>query len=232
MRMRVHRSLLPGLLLLAGTTTSWAQDVPVALPPSTVSLEEAAPSSRLLLKVGLNAARSVRWSGYSGVSFRLPVTVGAEYWLSPTFTLYGQLDADFSVRQPTYFGERYPRIPTGALSLGGRYYYNQAGRAQSNRAHGAFVGNYLAAELHTEMGHDYQPEGLFIPAGGYTLRRYYVPTVNLLWGMQRRLGHHFLFDANAGIGISNTRSNLNFVGFSSQSVNLSGQFNLGIYFGR
>ena len=232
--MPVLRSLLPGLLLLAGPTASWAQEVPApASTPNAAVIPEAAPPSKVLLKVGLNVARAVRWSGYSGISFRVPVTVGVEYWLSPKFTLYGQLDTDFAVRQSTaFFGERSPLVPTAALSLGGRYYYNQAKRAQQNRVHGAFVGNYLAAEIHTEMGYRYKFGGLGTPTGGFTIQREFVPTLNLLWGMQRRLSRNFLLDASAGIGVGATRSSLNFGGFSSEPVNLSGQLNLGIYFGR
>ena len=229
--MPILRSLLPGLLLLAGTTTGWAQKVhaPGSIPDAAV-ITNAAPPSKVLLKVGLNAARSFRWGGYSGIPFRVPVTVGVEYWLSPKFTLYGQLDTDFAVRQSTAFlGERSPLVPTAALGLGGRYYYNQAKRAQQNRAHGAFVGNYLAAEIHTEMGHRYKSGGLAVPT---ELQREFVPTLNLLWGMQRRLGRNFLLDASAGIGVGATRSDLNFGGFSSGPINLSTQLNLGIYFGR
>ena len=229
------RLLLPGALLLAATVTSLAQTAPVpAAAPETAVLPAAEPP-RLLLKVGLNAARAFRWSGYYGIPFRLPVSAGAEYRLNSKFTLYGQLDADFAIpRHISYFGARTPLLPTGALSIGGRYYYNQAGRAQHNRAHGAFVGNYLAAEIHTEMWNRYEFEGasLAIPTGSYALRRDYVPTLNVLWGMQRRLGRNFLFDASAGLGIGASRSDLNFGGFSSGALNLSGQLNLGVYFGR
>ena len=233
--MCLTRLLLPGALLLAASIPSLAQTAPApsAMPETTVL--PAAEPSRLLLKVGLNAARAFRWGGYYGMPFRLPVSAAAEYQLNSKFTLYGQLDADFAIpRHTSYFGERTPLLPTGALSIGSRYYYNQAGRAQHNRAHGAFVGNYLAAEIHTEMWNRYEFEGasLVIPTGSYALRRDYVPTLNVLWGMQRRLGRSFLFDASAGLGIGASRSNLNFGGFSSGALNLSGQLNLGVYFGR
>jgi hypothetical protein len=233
--MHLTRLLLPSVLLLAATTTSFAQTVaaPSAVPETAALPDTEQP--RLLLKVGLNAARSFRWGGYFGIPFRLPVSAGAEYRLNSKFTLYGQLDADFAIpRHTSYFGERTPLLPTGAFSVGGRYYYNQAGRAQHNRASGAFVGNYLAAEIHTEIWNRYEFEGasLAIPTGSYALRRDYVPTLNVLWGMQRRLGRSFLFDASAGLGIGASRSDLNFGGFSSGALNLSGQLNLGVYFGR
>jgi hypothetical protein len=233
--MYLTKSLLPGVLLLAAAINSLAQTVPAPAAVPEAATLPATESPRILLKVGLNAARAFRWGGYYGIPFRLPFSTGAEYRLNTKFTLYGQLDADFAIpRHTSYFGERTPLLPTGALSIGGRYYYNQAGRAQHNRVHGAFVGNYLAAEIHTEMWNRYEFEGasLAIPTGGYALRRNYVPTLNVLWGMQRRLGRNFLFDTSAGLGIGATRSDLNFGGFSSGALNLSGQLNLGVYFGR
>jgi hypothetical protein len=233
--MRLPSSCLSGLLLLTTATVGFGQTVsPAATAPVTAIVPtEEVVARPVLVKVGLNVARSFRWGGYYGIPFRVPLAVGAEYRLSPKFTLYGQLDADFATSRGTgYGGERSPLLPTGALSLGGRYYYNQAGRARDNRAHGAFVGNYLAAEMHTEMWHHYESSSLAIPKGNVELRRDYVPTLNLLWGMQRRLSRSFLFDASAGIGVGVTRSDLNFGGFSSGPVNLSGQLNIGVYFGR
>jgi hypothetical protein len=118
--------------------------------------------------------------------------------------------------------------------VGGRYYYNQEGRAQHGRARGSFVGNYLAAELHTEMLRTAE----FVVTspypsleGYYAYRTDYTPTLNLLWGMQRRLGHNFLFDLNAGVGVGPTRSDAHFGGYSAGGLNLSTQINLGVYFG-
>ena len=108
------------------------------------------------MKVGLNAGRAFRNGGPYGAASRLPVTLGAEYLLSPTFTLYGQLDTDFDLfARETLSGERSPLIPAGALGVEARYYYNQAGRARNKRAHGPFVGNYLALEAHTELRRGY-----------------------------------------------------------------------------
>ncbi|MBJ6107883.1 hypothetical protein JAO73_02590 [Hymenobacter sp. BT523] len=231
--MRYFTSSLASLLWLAASVASGQTVAPAATAPAAPEAPADDAARPVLVKVGLNVARSFRWGGYNGIPFRVPVTVGVEYRLHSKFTLYGQLDADFATsRYGGYADQRTPLLPTGALSLGGRYYYNQAGRARSNRAHGAFVGNYLAAEAHTEMWHHFESPGLAIPAGDIELRRSYVPTLNLLWGMQRRLGRRFLFDGSAGIGVGATRSDLNFGGFSSGPVNLSGQLNLGVYFGR
>ncbi len=227
--MRPIRLLLPGFLLLANATLSHGQITPT--PPAASPAAAApsvpiatAPPQKLLLKVGLNAGRAVRWGGYYGLSARLPLAVGAEYALSNKFTLYGQLDADFRLpSQSAYYGDRALTIPTGALGVGARYYYNQAGRERRNRPHGPFVGNYLALEAHTEIRRNY----------GSDLRNNFSPGLNLVWGMQRRLGHNFLFDFNAGVGLGPNRNDTSFgFNFSPSPTTITTQFNLGIYFGR
>lgn len=219
--MRPLRPLLFGLLLLVGATTAFAQTEAAA--PAAAALPEAA-TRPLLLKVGLNAGRALRYSGYSGLSAQLPVSAGAEYALSPKFTLYGQADVDLGVasRQDVYGGNRGSIIPSGAIGIGARYYYNQARRARHNRAHGPFVGNYLALEAHTEARRR-SNQSLDVSPG-----------LNAVWGMQRRLGRSFLFDFNTGLGVSPVRSDtqLGFSSGASGSTNFTAQFNLGIYFGR
>lgn len=215
--------LLPSLILgslLSSPVLSFAQSAPAA-PEASVPAAEA-PSQKLLLKVGLNAGRALRYGGYYGLSVRLPLSVGAEYALSSKFTVYGQLDAEFRLgRRNEYFGDQDFAIPAGALGVGARYYYNQAGRARHNRAHGPFVGNYLALEAHTERRQRYAQLADV------------APSLNLLWGMQRRLGRNFLFDFNAGAGLGPRRSD-SYLGYSSPegNLNITTQLNLGIYFGR
>jgi hypothetical protein len=214
--MLLTRFLLPGLLVLAGTTCSLGQSAPSATTPT-----ETAPD-RLLLKVGLNAGRALRYTGYYGLSARLPLSVGAEYALSSKFTLYGQADADFRLfKNNTYGGDGEFAIPAGGLGIGARYYYNQAGRERHNRPHGAFVGNYLALEAHTELRQR------------YGLRNDVAPSLNAVWGMQRRLGRNFLFDFNAGLGLGPHRSD-SYLGYSpnNSNLNFTTQLNLGVYFGR
>lgn len=218
--MRLLRPLLSGLLLLAGTTSSLGQTHPA---PSIISESAPAPAEvaprRILLKAGLNVGRALRWSGYNGFRFQAPLSVGAEYLLSPTFTLYSQLDADVSLHRPVSFsGEHANLVPSGAVGLGGRYYYNQAGRQRHNRAHGPFVGNYLGAEVRTEAYQFYEHSPILLPA------------FNVVWGMQRKLGRNFLFDFNTGVGLGPTRNQANF-GYSTGFTTITTQFNLGLYFG-
>jgi hypothetical protein len=225
------------LVLMQTNSLLWPAALLVLSLTSHVSLGQTAADSissrRLQLRAGLNAGRFFRSLGYYGG--RLPLSVGAEYSLRPNLSLYAQADAELGVpRLTSYFGERLPLVPTGALSLGARYYYNQAGRRQNGRAHGAFVGNYLALEAHTEMQQRFllREVSPAFPSGKYELLTNYSPSLNLLWGMQRRLGRSFLFDLNAGIGLSPKRSDAHFGGYSSGVFNASTQINLGIYFGR
>ena len=223
--MRIRYPLLPGFLLLASTTCSLGQTAPAPsatteIIPVPVAQAEETPT-KWLVKVGLNAGRAFRNGGPYGAASRLPITVGAEYSLSPKVTLYSQLDTDFNLfARETLSGERRPLIPAGALGVGARYYYNQAGRARDNRAHGPFVGNYLAVEAHTELRR------------GYYRYAEVMPALNLLWGMQRRLGHNFLFDANAGVGLGPFVGTQPVGGRPVGPLTVTTQFNLGLYFGR
>ncbi|WP_125921706.1 hypothetical protein [Hymenobacter lapidarius] len=225
--MRTLRLFLPGVLLVASTARSSAQTAPApaATPGAAPSLPTAGPaptdaaSDKLLLKVGLNAGRAITMGGYDGFLGRVPLSVGAEVALSSKFTLYGQADADFSLRRPTFNGERSNLIPSGAIGLGGRYYYNQVGRARNNRAHGQFIGNYLGLEAHAEMRRLY----------GRSVET--MPSLNLLWGMQRRINRSLLFDINAGIGAGASYNGAT-LGLSSAPFTFTTQLNASLYFGR
>lgn len=226
------RLLLPGLLLLSCASRSIAQtatplpaaaSTPVVSPVSNLlngSVETPDASRPLLLRIGLNAGRSFHNGDFLGWGLKLPVAVGAEYALSSKFTLYGQLDADLITIRPAYArAEQYSRVPGASLGLGARYYYNQAGRARHNRAHGPFVGNYLALEAHLET-HRYASFA----------DRYSEPSLLLLWGAQRRLGSHFLLDLSAGTGLGyfpGLRDS-----YYPSRVGLTTQLNLGLYFVR
>jgi hypothetical protein len=229
--MRYCLLLLPGLLLTG--LTGFAQTL---ASPSTSEKAAEPLTDKVQVRVGLNAARIFRHGNYYGLGSRVPLSAGVEYALNRRFSLYGQADADLGLfRNDPGRKVDSPLLPTGALSIGGRYYYNQAGRARHDRARGSFVANYLAAELHTEMLRT--PEFVITTPypnleGYYTYRTSYTPTLNLLWGMQRRLGSRFLFDLNAGVGIGPTRSDAHFGGYSAGGLNLSTQINLGVYFGR
>lgn len=217
--MRLTVALLPALLLVAAPTAIFAQAS--ALVPDSAA-RPAIVSPKLLLKIGLNAGRALRYSGYYGAALCAPLSAGAEYRLGSKFTLYGQLDADLRLapRREVY-GDQHFLVPTGALGVGARYYYNQAGRARHNRPSGPFVGNYLALEAHTEVRQRSDASAIV------------TPSLNALWGLQRRLGRNFLLDFNAGVGLGPVGDSGG-SGFHNppSPVNITTQFNLGIYFGR
>ncbi len=217
---------MPGVLLVAAASHSLAQTGSPAAPavaPITTNAAvptEAAPD-KLLLKIGLNAGRALRWGGFEGLSANAPLSVGAEYALSSKFTLYGQADADFRLRGGAVPpGERRNLIPSSAVGVGGRYYYNQAGRARNNRAHGQFIGNYLGLEAHAEMSRRYDGRNVET-----------MPSLNVLWGMQRRINRSLLFDINAGVG-AGVNYNRAVLGLSSAPFTLTTQLNASLYFGR
>ncbi|MBF9236178.1 hypothetical protein I2I05_02105 [Hymenobacter sp. BT683] len=216
--MHISGSFLSGLLLLSSVTLSKAQTAPgpsatpEAQPALTVAPADA-PARKVLLKVGLNAGRAFRTGGAFGLNSRLPVTVGAEYLLNSKFTIFGQADTDFNFfeREP-YPGLRNPLVSSGAIGVGVRYYGNQV--------HNPFEGYYLGAEIHTELRRAY---GLNTRAN---------PTLNLICGMQRRLGSNFLFDLNAGVGIGANQQKSGYNGYNPSPLTVTTQLNLGIYFGR
>lgn len=227
--MRTCHFLLPSILLFINTGHISAQTVPTpaaasgiasSLPAKSPAPIEAVPT-KVLLKIGLNVGRNLRWGGYEGWRLgQVPLSVGAEVALNPKFTLYGQADADFGIRRRTsYFGERSNLFPSGAVGVGGRYYYNQAGRARNNRAHGQFIGNYLGLEAHAEIR---RPYGRNVET---------MPSLNLLWGMQRRINRSLLFDINAGVG-AGASYNSAVLGLSSAPFTLTTQLNASLYFGR
>ncbi|UOR04499.1 hypothetical protein MUN82_16320 [Hymenobacter aerilatus] len=78
-------------------------------------------------------------------------------------------------------------------------YYNQAKREQRGRAHGSFVGNYLALQL-TNDWYSYKSYDIV------DTRRHYgydYSGIMAQWGMQRRIGSWGLFDGGIGIGVGN-----------------------------
>jgi hypothetical protein len=221
--MRLVRSLLPATLLLASTGLSHGQTTPtepLTQVPAQTAVADEGSQSKMLLKVGLNAGRAFQWGGYAGWLSKVPITVGTEYAINSKFTLYGQLDTDFGVPfRTSYYGERSNLVPSGAIGLGGRYYYNQEKRALRGRAHGRFIGNYVGLELHTEMRRLYGRQVEFSPA------------LNAVWGLQRRLSPYFLLDLNAGVGLGPNRNYANLATMSGP-LTITTQLNLGIYFGR
>jgi hypothetical protein len=179
--------------------------------PAATARVDPAPR-RFLLKAGLTPSRVIPQYRSNGFDWKLAPSVGAEFLLAPHVTLYGQADVDFSLSRD-YF-DQYPYVGpakerlvhSGAVGVGMRYYYNQAGRERRNRAHGPFVGNYIAVEAATELNrrlfYNYNGYFSYYPTVYSTeYRTEVMPVLTALWGMQRRLGQHFLYDASAGVAL-------------------------------
>ena len=206
--------LLAALLVLPGLLPGLA----LAQAPASATSETAVATftdptpRRFLLKAGLTPSRLIPQYRARGFNWKLAPSVGAEFLLAPHLTLYGQAEVDFSLGQrnyDNYFFAPNPAVAlvhSGAIGVGTRYYYSQEARARRNRAHGSFVGNYVALEAATELHR--RPFVLYDYAfssspTAYTIdyRTQVMPVVTALWGMQRRLGRHFLYDASAGLAL-------------------------------
>ena len=194
-------------VLLALPELAHAQEP--TIPTETVVTTAAAEPAprRLLFKAGLAPSRLIPQYRYAD-GWAIAPSLGAEYQLGPHVSLYGQAEVDFLVGQRRYYGLGNPSkealVHTGAVGVGLRRYYNQEGRARRNRAHGPFVGNYYALEATTELNrrefYRYDPQGVSL--GVDTDHRIQAtPLLTAHWGMQRRLGQHFLYDANIGLGL-------------------------------
>jgi hypothetical protein len=235
---------LAALLLLPAFAHAQA---PTAPPPETPVAATAAVEPtprRFLLKAGLAPSRLIPQYRSYGLNRMLAPSIGAEYLLAPHVTLYGQADVDFVLgkRGYSYFpsgGSREQLVHSGAVGVGGRYYYNQEGRARHNRAHGPFVGNYVAFEAATELNrrefviYDYYSS--YSPTRYYTeYRTQVMPVLTALWGMQRRLGQHFLYDASAGLAVLARPVNYSYYGPSNfktlYGFDTSVALNLRLYF--
>ena len=148
-------------------------------------------------------------SSFYDFLLRVSPSVGLEYQLSPKFTLSGEVEADTTLPRHQLFhgNSRRSLVPTAGTGLMLRYYYYdyyyQAGRARRRRARGPFVGNYLALGTNTELEERAIGEFDYIDINNPpTFKTHYLfdTSVNLYWGMQRQLGHHFLYDLNVGAG--------------------------------
>lgn len=190
----------------------------------------------MLVKTGIAPTRCVPQYRYNDLRLRLSPSIGLERQITPTVTLYALAEADFLPRRASYYwGEREALVHTGAVGVGGRYYYNQAGRAQHQRVHGPFVGNYVALEALTELDRK-----LFtgLDGNGNSTTAYNVqamPLLNAYWGLQRRPGKHFLYDLNTGVGIIARPVDKSFYALDRpQQYRLQGNFaiNLRVYYVR
>ncbi|TGE05403.1 hypothetical protein [Hymenobacter fodinae] len=183
---------------LAAPLATFAQSVTPTTPTqpiySTPTTE--APAKSTLFKVGTGLTHGFEFGGFSGLS--IPVVLGVEHHLTPAVSMYGNLFGGLNIVDRTAYYNR-PLLREIGADAGVRYYYNQEKRKQKGRATGPFVGNYLALHSSSSL-FSYRTQN------SYNVRNYFgydYSTLNLLWGMQRRIGGHGLIDVYAGGGVSN-----------------------------
>jgi len=195
--MKLYLSVATLFAVLAAPLPSQAQ---TALPEASTAPTIATPTShRALFKLGLGLDRGFEYGGYSGLI--VPVTVGVERHLTSAFSLYGNLTAALRLSRTRRYSylQPVPFVSRSIIAVGGRYYYNQAGRLKHGRATGPFIGNYLALQASTDVTPSFRYNSL----DRYIY--YDFSALSVLWGMQRRLGSLFVYDLNAGIGLANSR---------------------------
>ncbi|MFC6221916.1 hypothetical protein ACFP2F_01585 [Hymenobacter artigasi] len=189
---RILRTLVLSASLPAGFTgvahaqTALAQSVP-ALP--------AAPTQpKLTLKAGMRLTHLFCLPGTSGTwQVVLPSSFGIEYRLKPHFSLYALAEADISAGRAPWGRRGAAALPTPTtdVSVGTRYYFNEASSAHP-------WGNYLALEGTAELSQ------LAVRGRGRKARpsARFTPGVFVLCGTQHRgPGRRLLYDLNAGLGI-------------------------------
>ncbi|MBO3271116.1 hypothetical protein [Hymenobacter defluvii] len=151
-----------------------------------------------LFKLGTGLTRDSGYGSYSGLL--LPITLGVERQLTPKFSVYGNISPMLQTGGRYRTNDRsFVQLARINTDLGARYYYNQIKREQRGRAHGPFIGNYLALQLSNDW-YSYKPYY------ATDMRRQYgydYSGVTVLWGMQRRIGKWGLFDGNVGLGVGN-----------------------------
>ena len=195
------------------------------------SIQRLAPP-KVLLKVGLSLTHFSYSSGGQNQTWRLvvPLSVGAEYRLSPRLAMYAQADADLQASRAVTRRRsgQANALPSAAVGLGMRYYYNQPGKGQPARGHSLY-GSYLALEgsiERTEITAKYLTTNLSRRQTPTSL----TPGVYAYWGTQHRLRRAMLYDVNAGVGLQ-APPYYNYESITPTRYNLTAQVNLRLYWG-
>lgn len=189
---------------------------PVLIPP------------HVLLKTGLRLTH-VNYSS-SNQTWRVvvPLSLGAEYRVVPRLAFYGQVETDLQTSRTA--ARRRQRqaasLPSATLSLGMRYYYNQAHKGEPLR-HNNLYGNYLALEGNVERN---ALAATYANLGRRQTPTSLTPGVYAFWGTQHRLRRAMLYDVNAGLGIQ-TPSYYNFENVTPAHYNVAAQVNIRLYWG-
>ncbi|OON69818.1 hypothetical protein [Hymenobacter sp. CRA2] len=185
----------------------------LADPTSAATTPAPAFTSTSLVKLGTGLTRGLTIGGYRGTA--LPVVLGVERQLTPAWAAYANVSSAWRVGARTAAPEagRNAIVTELGVDAGARYYYHQEKRRAEGRAHGPFVGNYLAAQATTSFTPFYAPR-----------LHHEVTALSVLWGTQHRVGGHGLLDAYLGAGLETRRMGLT----SYQGLRLAPHLEAGI----
>jgi hypothetical protein len=207
--------------MLVGALAAHAQ----AISPAADSVRGPVPPA-VLLKAGLRVTHVNYSPGSQTWRLVVPLSFGAEYRLAPRFSFYGQVEADLQTSH-TAARRRRPQavaVPSAALGVGLRYYYNQPKRGEPLRNTNLY-GNYLALEGSIERN---ELTGKYVNPSRRQTAAGLTPGLYAFWGTQHRLRRSLLYEASAGIGFQ-APTYYNFENIAPAHYNVAAQVNLRLY---
>jgi len=198
-----------------------------AASPAPDSMRGPTPPT-VLLKVGLRATHVSYSANNQNWSLVVPLSLGAEYRLAPRFGFYGQVEADLQTsRTAVAARRRRPQaiaVPSAALGVGLRYYYNQPRRSEP-LPNANLYGSYLALEGNIERN---AVTGRFVSLSRRQTTTGLTPGLYAYWGTQHRLRRALLYDVSAGLGFQ-APTYYNFESIAPTHYNIAAQVNLRLY---
>lgn len=213
-----------GLLSTALTLAALAAHAQAAYPAPD-SVGGPVPPA-VLLKVGLRATHLSYSGSGQAWSVVVPFSLGAEYRLAPRFSFYGQVEADLQTSR-TVARRRTAQavsLPSAALGVGLRYYYNQPRRGEPLRNTNLY-GSYLALEGNLERN---AVTGRYVTSARRQTATGLTPGLYAYWGTQHRLRRALLYDVSAGLGLQ-APTYYNFERIAPPHYNVAVQANLRLY---
>lgn len=197
-----------------------------ALAQPAVTDSARATPPRLLLKTGLRLTHLSYSPGRQTWQLIVPASAGAEYRLTPRFSIYSFAEADLQASHLVARHRQVPSaIPSAGLSMGLRYYYDQPRRPGPYRA-GELYGNYVALEGSVERD---EVAARYVNQLRQQLPTSLTPSVYALWGTQHQFRRFVLYDLNAGLGIQ-TPPYYSFERVGSAHYDVAVQVNIRIYY--
>ncbi|RRB12814.1 hypothetical protein [Larkinella knui] len=169
---------------------------------------------KTLLKIGIRPnSLSPLFTDNKNVSLGLNLELVAEHKISPSFSVLAGLDY-----VPQYNSVRiYSNAKPGAgrtmrsfsnqvkARFGGRYYYAMARRIREGKTANNFSGNYVGLQVDRPVIYQYTQHDYDTPTGEPITTRNHIPlfrlnqpSVELTWGLQRRLWRLGYIDVSAG----------------------------------